>query len=259
MTWKAILLNGLGADSMINLLRMELFKLGKNKVFWTLTIIVTVVFTLLHYLITIGWWKMDNVFMGAGLEMFSSLALATTPFYFMLFLSTLAGFFVTNEFTIGVVKNIVMSGNRRSHIFLAKFIVLALGSMFLAVVCPLIVIIGGKLLFGFGEMTDPSAVKRVFENLISNVIRHATGHVAISLKEAGGNIVLIIRNEADNLSEQDIDRLFDRFYTADRSRSSRRTGLGLSIAHSLMLKMNGQLSAELNDGYVEMRCEWKRK
>ncbi|MUG47952.1 HAMP domain-containing sensor histidine kinase [Paenibacillus woosongensis] len=106
---------------------------------------------------------------------------------------------------------------------------------------------------------DPSAVKRVFENLISNVIRHATGHVTISLKEAGGNIVLIIRNEADNLSGQDIDRLFDRFYTADRSRSRRRTGLGLSIAHSLMLKMNGQLSAELNDGYVEMRCEWKRK
>lgn len=105
---------------------------------------------------------------------------------------------------------------------------------------------------------DPSAVKRVIENLISNVLRHATGNVAISLKEAGGNIVLIFRNEANNLSEQDIDRLFDRFYTADQSRSSRRTGLGLSIARSLMLKMNGRLTAELNDGYVEMRCEWKR-
>lgn len=105
---------------------------------------------------------------------------------------------------------------------------------------------------------DPSAVKRVIENLISNVLRHATGDVAISLKEAGGNIVLIFRNEANNLSEQDLDRLFDRFYTADRSRSSRRTGLGLTIACSLMLKMNGRLTAELNDGYVEMRCEWKR-
>lgn len=105
---------------------------------------------------------------------------------------------------------------------------------------------------------DPSAVKRVFENLISNVIRHTTGNVAISLKENEGNILLIIRNQADNLSEQDIDKLFDRFYTADRSRSSRRTGLGLSIAYSLMLKMNGRLTARLQGGCLEMRCEWKR-
>ncbi|GGD91808.1 ABC transporter permease [Paenibacillus nasutitermitis] len=143
---------------MINLLRMELFKLGKNKMFWTLTIIVTVVFALLHYLITIEWWKMNNIFMDAGLEMFSSLALATTPFYFMLYLSTLTGFFVANDFTIGVVKNIVMSGNRRSHIFAAKLLILALGSSILALVCPLLVTIGGKLLFGFGAMTDPSAL-----------------------------------------------------------------------------------------------------
>ena len=105
---------------------------------------------------------------------------------------------------------------------------------------------------------DPLAVKRVFENLISNVIRHTTGKVAISLKGDKGNIVLIFKNEADNLSEQDIDRLFDLFYTADRSRTSRRTGLGLSIAHSLMLKMNGRLTAKPHEGYVEMRCEWKR-
>ncbi|MEC0256918.1 ABC transporter permease [Paenibacillus lautus] len=143
---------------MINLLRAELFKLSKNKVFWTLTITVTVVFALMHYLITIGWWKMNNLFMDAGLEQFSSLALATTPFYFMLFLCTLAGFFVANDFTIGVVKNMVMSGNRRSHIFLAKLVILVLGSVILAVVCPLIVIMGGKLLFGFGEMTNSSAL-----------------------------------------------------------------------------------------------------
>ncbi|MHA2858478.1 sensor histidine kinase [Paenibacillus lautus] len=105
---------------------------------------------------------------------------------------------------------------------------------------------------------DSSAVKRVFENLISNVIRNTTGNVAISLKENEGNILLIIRNQADNLSEQDIDKLFDRFYTADRSRSSRRTGLGLSIAYSLMLKMNGRLTARLQGGCLEMRCEWKR-
>ncbi|MBB3129995.1 signal transduction histidine kinase [Paenibacillus rhizosphaerae] len=105
---------------------------------------------------------------------------------------------------------------------------------------------------------DPSAVRRVFENLIGNVIRHATGKVAISLKQEEGNVVLIFRNEAANLSEQDVDHLFDRFYTADRSRSSRRTGLGLSIAYSLMSKMDGRLTAGLQDGCLEIRCGWNR-
>lgn len=123
-----------------------------------MTIIMTVVFAILHYLITIGWWKMDNMFTDAGLKLFASLALATTPFYFMLYLSTLAGFFVANDFAIGVVKNIVMSGNRRSHIFVSKLTILALGSIVLALACPLFVIIGGKLLFGFGELTEPSAL-----------------------------------------------------------------------------------------------------
>ncbi len=104
---------------------------------------------------------------------------------------------------------------------------------------------------------DPSAVKRVLENLIGNVIQHATGKAAISLKKDDKNIVLSVKNEASNLNEKDIDSLFERFYTADRSRSGRRTGLGLSIAASLMLKMNGRLTAELRDGSLEMRCEWK--
>lgn len=105
---------------------------------------------------------------------------------------------------------------------------------------------------------EASAVKRVFENLISNVIQHATGKVAISLQGDERKIWLVFRNESGNLSEQDIERLFDRFYTADRSRAGRRSGLGLSIAYSLMLKMDGRLTAELHDGYLEMRCEWKR-
>jgi signal transduction histidine kinase len=105
---------------------------------------------------------------------------------------------------------------------------------------------------------DESAVKRVLENIIGNVVKHATGEVSISLEKLSGKIVLVVCNEAHNLNEHDIGRLFDRFYTADQSRSGRRSGLGLSIAHSLMLKMNGRLTAEFNDGYLEMKCEWKQ-
>lgn len=43
---------------------------------------------------------------------------------------------------------------------------------------------------------------------------------------------------------------------ADQTRSGKGTGLGLSIAQSLMDKMNGELSAELKDGYLHMKCSW---
>jgi signal transduction histidine kinase len=105
---------------------------------------------------------------------------------------------------------------------------------------------------------DESAVKRVLENIISNVVKHATGDVSICLEKWSEKIVLVVSNEAHNLNEHDIGRLFDRFYTADQSRSSRRSGLGLSIAHSLMLKMDGRLTAEFRDGYLVMKCEWKQ-
>lgn len=104
---------------------------------------------------------------------------------------------------------------------------------------------------------DESAVRRVLENIISNAVKHATGEVSITLEKFSDKIVLAVSNEAHNLNEPDIARLFDRFYTANPSRSDRRSGLGLSIAHSLMLKMEGRLTAEFNDGYLEMKCEWE--
>lgn len=182
---------------MINLFRAELFKLRKNRMFWTLTIIATIVFALLHYLVTVGWWQLSNSFDKVGLELFSSLAIAVVPIYFILFLSTLAGFFVANDFTIGVVKNIVMSGNRRSHIFLTKLLALMLGSVILTMVCPLLVIIGGKLLFGFGELTDTAALG-YFARSMGLFLLHLMGFVALLMliallvEDSGKTIIISI-------------------------------------------------------------------
>ncbi|MDF2834681.1 MAG: transporter permease [Paenibacillus sp.] len=182
---------------MINLFRAELFKLGKNRMFWTLTIIATIVFALLHYLVTVGWWQLSNSFEQAGLELFSSLTIAVVPMFFMLFLSTLAGFFVANDFTMGVVKNLVMSGNRRSHIFLTKLLAFMLGSVFLTVVCPLFVIIGGKLLFGFGALTDTAALG-YFARSMGLFVLHLMGFVALLMliallvEDSGKTIIISI-------------------------------------------------------------------
>ncbi|MGD6903365.1 sensor histidine kinase [Bacillus infantis] len=106
-------------------------------------------------------------------------------------------------------------------------------------------------------VADASAVKRVVENLVVNAIRYSTGNVSIRLEERDAAVVLKISNTVDQLSEQDVHHMFDRFYKADQTRTGKGTGLGLPIAKSLMEKMNGNISAELKGNQLTMVCEWK--
>lgn len=107
-------------------------------------------------------------------------------------------------------------------------------------------------------IADPSAVKRVVENLINNAIKHSDGNVSISLEQSHSSVQLIVSNAVSRLSENDLVFLFDRFYKGDKIRSEKGTGLGLSIAKSLMIKMQGKLTSELKDTKLVMICEWDR-
>ncbi|MFD3445727.1 sensor histidine kinase [Microbacteriaceae bacterium 4G12] len=106
-------------------------------------------------------------------------------------------------------------------------------------------------------MADESAIKRVMENLINNALNHASGNIAITLKREASSVIFMISNDVENVSQQDIPLLFDRFYTTNHHRDEKGTGLGLSIAKTLMLKMNGSLQAELKEGRLHMICRWK--
>lgn len=106
-------------------------------------------------------------------------------------------------------------------------------------------------------MTDPSAVKRVVENLVVNAIRYSTGNVVIRLEKFDATVQLRISNTVDKLNEQDINQMFDRFYKADQTRTGKGTGLGLPIAKSLMEKMNGSIYAKLEDNQITITCEWR--
>lgn len=103
---------------------------------------------------------------------------------------------------------------------------------------------------------DESAVRRVVENLTLNMIRHASGRVEIALAAKDGRAELRLRNRAPQLLGTDPELLFNRFYMADASRSGSSSGLGLSIARGLMVKMGGSLSAELEGDALELTCEW---
>ncbi|SDM81311.1 sensor histidine kinase [Sediminibacillus halophilus] len=107
-------------------------------------------------------------------------------------------------------------------------------------------------------MADPSAVKRVLENLVINAVRHSSGDVSVQLEQTPASVHLTVSNSVDRLSEEDLVHLFDRFYKADQTRTGKGTGLGLPIAKSLMEKMNGSLTAEFVEGQLRMKCQWER-
>ena len=96
---------------------------------------------------------------------------------------------------------------------------------------------------GVWRNLDPSALTRIFGNIISNAIKYSDGDFAVTLTPDG---TVIFANTAAALSSVDVGKLFDRFFTVDSARKS--TGLGLSIAKLLTERMHGTIGAEYAEG-----------
>lgn len=94
---------------------------------------------------------------------------------------------------------------------------------------------------------DKNAIMRIFSNLINNMLRHGEKNVDISLKKLENCVQLQFSNDAPYLTDDDMEKLFDRFYTGDASRSDKSTGLGLYITKELAEKMNYKINAYLKD------------
>lgn len=86
---------------------------------------------------------------------------------------------------------------------------------------------------------DASALRRIFDNILSNAAKYADGDLAVRLLPDGS---VEFSNTTHSLSRLQVERLFDRFYTVEAARSS--TGLGLSIARLLTEKMGGRITAD---------------
>lgn len=87
-------------------------------------------------------------------------------------------------------------------------------------------------------------LQRLFDNLIQNAIRHGNGELLIEQK---GNIVYF-KNPIKADTPLDVERVFERFYKAEMSRTHISSGLGLSIVKEIMLSLHGEANAFLADG-----------
>ncbi len=96
--------------------------------------------------------------------------------------------------------------------------------------------------------SDQSMIERILQNLLTNAIRYSTGTIEIVLvQETKNNIMFSIKNSVQNAAEIDASRLFERFYTADKSRHNGGTGLGLAVVKLLTEKLDGSISANLQN------------
>ena len=95
---------------------------------------------------------------------------------------------------------------------------------------------------------DSDALSRVFSNLLNNAAKYSDGDLEIALTESGE---ITFSNTAKELSAVEVEQLFDRFYTVEAARHS--TGLGLSIARSLIQRMGGSITAEYSDERLTIR------
>lgn len=100
---------------------------------------------------------------------------------------------------------------------------------------------------------DRHGMKRILENLIKNALVHGTGNYMFSLEKKGDVIEITVSNRTDSIEEEDMERIFDRFYTTDQSRTRKTTGLGLAIVKRFTEKMGGRVSAGLQEDVFTIR------
>ena len=101
----------------------------------------------------------------------------------------------------------------------------------------------------FRVKLDPDAYMRILNNLIQNVIAHShADKIEISLSRQNKAIRILVSDNGVGIGKKDLERIFERLYKCDKGRSEKGSGLGLSIAHQLVEKMNGTINAESTQG-----------
>jgi signal transduction histidine kinase len=101
----------------------------------------------------------------------------------------------------------------------------------------------------------------VATNLVENSIRYAGPGTTftLSVREENGSVVLTGADDGPGVSEEDLPRLFERFYRSDRARASRGTGLGLAIVKHVIASAGGSAEAVNRPaGGLEIRCTLPR-
>ena len=93
---------------------------------------------------------------------------------------------------------------------------------------------------------DEDMLEKVFSNILSNGIRHCKSEVKITCTPYSRFVMIKFHDDGDGIKEDDMPRIFDRFYTG----ANGCTGIGLALAQELVKLHGGSISAYNDNGAV---------
>ncbi|MBU4276138.1 MAG: sensor histidine kinase N-terminal domain-containing protein [Proteobacteria bacterium] len=100
---------------------------------------------------------------------------------------------------------------------------------------------------GLSAWADPNGLRVILRNLLSNAVDYSDqgGSLEVSTNSVGGQVKISVANTASRLSSKHTDRIFERFWRGDQSRSGDQAhaGLGLALSRQLAEAMQGNLEA----------------
>ncbi len=93
-------------------------------------------------------------------------------------------------------------------------------------------------------VADPGKVHDILRNLIENAVNYTPvgGTIDISADVVDGNYRLTVSDTGPGLPQEDVARVFERFYRVDKSRTQPGTGLGLAIVKNLAHVLDGEVT-----------------
>lgn len=103
---------------------------------------------------------------------------------------------------------------------------------------------------------DIQMIVRALENLLINAKKYSVrnSQVLVKLLQESNDIVISVENKVENISQDDLDNLFERFYKVDKARKTGdSTGLGLSIVKRVVELHKGLVKAELINGVIKFK------
>lgn len=97
---------------------------------------------------------------------------------------------------------------------------------------------------------DPLRIGQVLQNLVENAVKfnREGGEVHLCVTAGADDVDLAVRDTGIGIATEDLPHVFERFYTAEKSRTAKGAGLGLAIAHRIVGGHGGTLTVESREG-----------